>query len=226
MSSNSLLFISSELEETSNSDEKEADRHRGGPAALTLVSSADSAAERDTNFGSHVSRHAADPPSLPLNRRHQPPVSHSAPRVALHGPVRWTRPRSEIEGNLFPVVLYQHNWLGFPGLGIATHARRICRHPGERQSNYVGTLVKELENGTSRHVPLDHVPIDQRRVTGTGAHRNAIFGFELNQLRIFSEIDIGSKILQVPDPPCTAPSAGRLMYIKSDARQVKSRGEG
>jgi len=85
--------------------------------------------------------------------------------------------------------------LRFPRLRIAGHSRRIRRHPWQGQSDGVGVLGEEAENGAGRDVPFDHVPIDQGRVTRQGTLRNAVFCPELCQLWIFSEIDIGSKIL-------------------------------
>jgi hypothetical protein len=48
-----------------------------------------------------------------------------------------------------------------------------------------------------------------------------VLSLEFGQLRIFGEIDVGSKILQVPDPPCAASSVGRLMHIQAEAGQIK-----
>lgn len=50
-----------------------------------------------------------------------------------------------------------------------------------------------------------------------------MFGFEFDELRIFGQIDSRSKILQVPDPPRAASSAGCLMHLEVDAGQIGSR---
>jgi len=108
---------------------------------------------------------------------------------------------SEIEGRELSVVLDQYDRLRLPRLGIAAHSRGIRRHPRQGQSNRVGPLIEQPENGTGRHVPFDHVAIDQSRVARRGALRNTVFRFECSQLRILIGIDAGSEILQVPDPP-------------------------
>ena len=51
------------------------------------------------------------------------------------------------------------------------------------------------------YAATDHIPVHQCRVTRHGAIRYALPSFEIGQLRIFGEIDFGSEILQVPDPP-------------------------
>jgi hypothetical protein len=45
--------------------------------------------------------------------------------------------------------------------------------------------------------------------------------FEFGQLRILGEIDAGSKILQVPDPPSAAPSARCLMHLQTEPGQIE-----
>ena len=70
-------------------------------------------------------------------------------------------------------------------------------------------------------MPFNDVAVDQGRVTRAGAIRHAEVGFERSQLGIFTEIDVGSKILQVPDPLSAAPSAGFLVHLEGDARQVE-----
>lgn len=45
--------------------------------------------------------------------------------------------------------------------------------------------------------------------------------FEFGQLRILGDIDAGSKILQVPDPPSTAPSARCLMHLQTEPGQIE-----
>ena len=50
-----------------------------------------------------------------------------------------------------------------------------------------------------------------------------MFGLEFGQLLILSEIDAGSEILQVPDPPSAAPSTGFLVHLEADSRQADGR---
>lgn len=66
---------------------------------------------------------------------------------------------------------------------------------------------------------FDYVAVYECRVTGSGAGRHPVFGFECGQLGIFTEIDIGSEILQVPDPLSTAPSAGFLVHLEGETGQ-------
>jgi len=108
---------------------------------------------------------------------------------------------SEVEKRELSVVLDHHHRLRLPSRRIAAHSRGIRRHPRQGQSNGIGALIEEPKDGTGRHVAFDHVSIDQRRVARRGALWNAMFRFETSQLRIFIDIDAGSEILQVPDPP-------------------------
>jgi hypothetical protein len=66
-------------------------------------------------------------------------------------------------------------------------------------------------------VTFDHIAVEQRGVARPSILRYSMLLFEFSQLWIFCEIDAGSKILQVPDPPCAAPSVGCLMHIQVEA---------
>ena len=68
---------------------------------------------------------------------------------------------------------------------------------------------------------FDHIPVEQRGMARPGTLGNSMLLFEFGQLRILCEIDAGSKILQVPDPPGAAPSVRCLMQVQTEPRQFQ-----
>ena len=82
-------------------------------------------------------------------------------------------------------------------------------------------MSQKLQNGPGRHVTFDHIPVEQGGVARPGTLGYSVLAFEFGQLRILCEIDAGSKILQVPDPPCAAASAGRLMHLQAEPGQIQ-----
>jgi hypothetical protein len=75
-------------------------------------------------------------------------------------------------------------------------------------------------------VPFDDIAVDEGGVARGSPRRDTVLGFERGQLRIFREIDAGSKILQVPDPPRAAPSAGLLVHLEADAGEIRTGRQG
>ena len=71
---------------------------------------------------------------------------------------------SEVERNQVAVVFDENHRLRFPGFGIAAHARGVRRHSWQCNPDGIGAFVEELENRSSRHVALDHVSVNERRV--------------------------------------------------------------
>ena len=128
----------------------------------------------------------------------------------------------EVEGHELSVGLDQQDGLGHPRIMIASHARRVRRHPGKRESDDIGTVGEQLHDGLAGHVAFNRVSVDHCGVTRAGFPVHTEIGLELSYVRIFGEINFGSKFLQVPDPPVTTSSAGRLMHDELDA--VKSGG--
>ncbi len=108
---------------------------------------------------------------------------------------------SELERHQLPVVRYQHDRLIFPGLRVPTHSRRVCRHPWQSQSHCIGPFREKSQHCSCGHVPLDHVPLEERGVARCGALGHSLGSFVFRQLRILRQIDAGTEILQVPDPP-------------------------
>jgi len=129
---------------------------------------------------------------------------------------------SEVEGNQVSVDGDQFHRLCFPAHGIATHAGGVIGHSGQRQSDRIRLIIEESENRSGRHMTLDHVPVDEGRVARCRAGRHPVFGLEIGQLPIFSEINAGSKLLQVPDPPSAASSTGFLVHLEGNAGEVGS----
>ena len=129
-----------------------------------------------------------------------PPRPARKTRRGVPGTVRSLR-RSEVERNEISVLLDQQHRLRFPGFGIASHARRISGHTRQRQTDCIWTLNEQFDNRASWNVTLDHIAINQRGVARTRTQRNPMLPLELGQLGVLGEIDLGSKILQVPDPP-------------------------
>ena len=129
---------------------------------------------------------------------------------------------SEVEGNQVSVDGDQFHRLCFPAHGIATHAGGVIGHSRQRQPNSIRLIIEEFENRSGRHMTLDHVPVDEGRVARCRAGRHPVFGLEIGQLLIFSEINAGSKLLQVPDPPSAASSTGFLVHLEADAGEVGS----
>jgi hypothetical protein len=100
---------------------------------------------------------------------------------------------SETERGEVSILLDQNDRLGFPGLWATAHARGVCRHAGQGQSNRVGMVLEQSKDRSGRDVTFDHVPFDERRVTRFGTGWYSVLLFEFGQLWIFSEIDCGSK---------------------------------
>lgn len=123
--------------------------------------------------------------------------------IGFGNPFRQPGPRhpSEVERDQVAAVRDELDRLRFPGLRVAPHAGGVGRHARQCQPDRVGSIVEQLEDGAGRHVPFDHVTIDEGGVARGSARRNAVVRLECGQILILSEIDAGSKLLQVPDPP-------------------------
>lgn len=110
-------------------------------------------------------------------------------------------PISEVEGDEVAAARDQRDRLSFPGLRVAPHTGGVGRHARQRQPNGVGSIIEQLADGAGRHVSFDHVAIDEGGVARGSARRNSVVCLECGQVLILSQIDAGSKLLQVPDPP-------------------------
>lgn len=67
----------------------------------------------------------------------------------------------------------EHHRLSFPRADVATHARRVGRHPREGQPDRIRAIAQKALDRTDGHVALDDIAIDQRRVARAEAVGNS-----------------------------------------------------
>jgi len=125
-------------------------------------------------------------------------------------------------------MLDQHHRLRFPGVRVAAHSRRVGRHSRQGETHRIRPISEEAQNRAGRHVTFHYIAFDQSGMTRFSPIRHTVFRFESGQLRILTEIDVGSKILQVPDPLSATPSAGVLVHLEGETgeRALSGRNSG
>ncbi len=109
---------------------------------------------------------------------------------------------------------------------VATHPRRIRRHSRERQADRVRSILEQSHDRTDRHVSLEHVTVDDRRVARRDLLGNAHFLAVRGTIRVVGDLDLGAVLLQVHDPPRAAASTGIAPDIEADTRQLVASGFG
>ena len=105
------------------------------------------------------------------------------------------RRRSVVEWNERPAVRDQHHRLGLRLLAFARHARRVRRHPGERQPDRVWSIREQSQNGAGGDVPFDHVSVNEGGVARRGAGGDSVLPLERGKLLIVPAIDLGATAL-------------------------------
>jgi hypothetical protein len=70
------------------------------------------------------------------------------------------------------------------GLRWPVHARRAGRHPRNRKPQNPRLFFQQTQDQVRRHMPFDHIALDDRGVTGIEFLRNFVLNLYVNQLAI------------------------------------------
>ncbi len=104
-----------------------------------------------------------------------------------------------------------------PGRLVATHARRVARHSGNRQPNSVRPIRQQSLHGLDWDVSLHDVAVDHCRVTRRRLIRNPPIQSTLPSIRVVLEPNFDPVVCQVPDPACATASTRVAPYIHDNA---------
>lgn len=78
---------------------------------------------------------------------------------------------------------------------VPAHPRRVQRHAWDGESDYVATILEQLDNRFRRNMTFNDITVHQCGVARRCACWHTEIGFELGQLRIICEIDEGPSFL-------------------------------
>ena len=93
------------------------------------------------------------------------------------------------------VVADQDDRLGLPRRFVATHTRRIRRHSRHSNADSVWPPFEESHDRTDRHMTLNDVAIDQRRVARGSIDWNTDLCLKRRKAPIFLNLDTRSVVL-------------------------------
>src|SRR5260370_7217781 len=91
-------------------------------------------------------------------------------------------------------------WAGL----LAGHARRARRHTGQRDAGDGRTFGEQTTNHFHRHMPVDHVVVDEHRMAAFQLGRHASFAADLGKIVGWLDVDLEAVLAQIGGVTFTA----------------------